>query len=83
VIKRVILSTEAQTDLAALDRPVALHILRAVSRVATTGVGNVQALHGIHPLEFRLRVGDWRVRFHDHAGSIEILRVRHRSEAYR
>jgi hypothetical protein len=25
---------------------------------------------------------DWRVRFHDHGDSIEILRVAHRKDAY-
>jgi hypothetical protein len=67
VIKRVVLSIQAKGDLAALDRAVALRILAAVQRLASTGAGNVQGLRGIHPPEFRLRVGDWRVRFHDHA----------------
>jgi hypothetical protein len=67
VIKRVVVSTQAQADLAALDRPVSLRIAGAIQRFATTGAGNVRGLHGIHPPEFRLRVGDWRVRFHDHA----------------
>ncbi len=43
----------------------------------------VKALHGFHPPQFRLRVGDWRVRFHDYGDSIEILRVTHRKDAYK
>jgi mRNA-degrading endonuclease RelE of RelBE toxin-antitoxin system len=83
VIKRVVVSTQAQADLAAIDRPVALRIAAAIHRFATTGAGNVQGLRGIHPPEFRLRVGDWRVRFYDHGDWIDILRVRNRRDAYR
>jgi mRNA-degrading endonuclease RelE of RelBE toxin-antitoxin system len=54
----------------------------AILRFAQTGAGSVKALHGFHPPQFRLRVGDWRVRFHDHGDSIEILRVTHRKDAY-
>ena len=31
----------------------------------------------------RLRVGDYRVRFHDHGDSILVLAVKHRREVYR
>ncbi|MGP8244177.1 MAG: type II toxin-antitoxin system RelE family toxin [Bryobacteraceae bacterium] len=83
MIKRVVVSTQAQADLAAIDRPVALRIAAAIHRFATTGAGNVQGLRGIHPPEFHLRVGDWRVRFHDHGAWIDVLRVRNRRDAYR
>jgi mRNA-degrading endonuclease RelE of RelBE toxin-antitoxin system len=83
VIKRVVVSTQAQADLTALDRTVALRVVAAIHRFAATGAGNVQGLRGIHPPEFRLRVGDWRVRFHDHGDSIDVLRVRNRKDAYR
>ena len=83
MIKRVVLSAQAQTDLAALDRAVALRVIAAIQRFAATGAGNVQGLRGIHPAEFRLRVGDWRVRFHDHGDWIDVLRVRNRKDAYR
>lgn len=81
--KRIVLSTEAKADLAGLDRAVALRIIGAINRFTATGAGNVQGLRGIHPPEFRLRVGDWRVRFHNHAGWIDVLRVRNRKEAYK
>ena len=83
MIKRVVLSTQAQADLAALDRAVALRIAGAINRFAATGAGNVQGLRGIHPPEFRLRAGDWRVRFHDHGDWIDVLRIRNRRDAYR
>ena len=82
MIRQVVLTPEAQCDLKDLDRPVALRIFRAINRFATSGAGNVKALRGSHPPEFRLRVGDWRVRFYDHGDSIEILRIRNRRDAY-
>ena len=80
--KRVVVSAQAQADLAELDRSVALRIVAGIRRFAATGAGNVKALRGIHPPEFRLRVGDWRVRFHDHGDWIDVLRVRNRRDAY-
>ena len=69
--------------MAALDRNVATRIKEAVERFAETGAGNVLRLQGVNPAEYRLRVGDWRVRFAQDAESIQILRVRHRRESYR
>lgn len=43
----------------------------------TSGEGDVKRLHDIEPPEFRLRVGDYRVRFHDFGDSVEILSVKH------
>jgi len=83
LIKRVVLSPQAKADLAVLDRPTALRIARGIHRFASTGAGNVKALRGIHPPEFRLRVGDWRVRFHDHGDWVDILRIRNRRDAYK
>jgi hypothetical protein len=40
VIKRVVLSAQAQADLAALDRAVALRVLAAIQRFAATRVRN-------------------------------------------
>ena len=73
----------ALEDLATLDKGVARRIKQAVERFAATGAGNLKRLQGIHPPEFRLRVGDWRVRFHDRGDWIHVLRVRNRKEAYR
>jgi len=46
-------------------------------------VGDVKRLQGIDPPEFRLRVGDWRVRFLSDGATLTVLRVRNRREAYR
>jgi mRNA interferase RelE/StbE len=67
-----------------LDVQVRERIVSAVERYAVTGQGDVKRLRGSE--DFRLRVGDWRVRFVIEAGQARVmlvLRVRHRREAYR
>lgn len=61
----------------------ALRIKKAVERFAGAGAGNIKRLHAIEPPEFRLRVGDYRVRFHLVGDTVVVLRVRNRREAYR
>jgi mRNA interferase RelE/StbE len=67
--------------MAALDRGIARRVKQAVERFAETGDG-VKKLHGIDPPEYRLRVGDFRVRFELDGETLRILRVRNRREAY-
>lgn len=73
----------ALTDMADLDKGLARRVKQSVERFAETGAGNVKRLQGIDPPEFRLRVGDFRVRFHNEGETITVLRVRNRKEAYR
>ena len=73
----------ALEDMAALDKGIARRVKQAVERFADTGVGNVKRLQGIDPPEYRLRVGDYRVRFHLDDETVQVLRVRNRREAYR
>ena len=82
-MKAVEWTERALDDMAALDRKVAMRIKEAVERFAATSLGDVLRLQGSNLAEYRLRVGDWRVRFGQDAESIHILRVRHRREAYR
>ena len=57
----------ARRDLRRLDRQMAQRVIAAAERLATTEQGDVTRLQGIEPPEWRLRVGDWRVRFqYDH-----------------
>lgn len=69
--------------MAALDRGMARRVKAAVERFAETGAGNVKRLQGIDPPEYRLRVGNWRVRFELESETVRILRVRDRKDAYR
>lgn len=70
-------------DMAALDKGIARRVKNAVERFAATGAGNVKRLQDIDPPEYRLRVGDYRVRFELEKEIMRVLRVRNRREAYR
>lgn len=70
-------------DMAALDKGIARRAKEAVERFANTGAGNVKRLQGIDPPEYRLRVGDYRIRFELDRATIRVLRIRNRREAYR
>lgn len=78
-------TNRALRDLRGLDRAAAMRILDAVADLAQAGRGDVVRLQGVRPPEWRLRVGDVRVRFiYDReAGLIRILRVLPRGRAYR
>jgi hypothetical protein len=91
----LIWNARALDDLARLDQQVARRVIAAAERYCATRSGNVCRLTG-HEM-YRLRVGDWRVRFVQRSelrpalppGTepvtirvIEVLRVRHRSVAY-
>jgi mRNA-degrading endonuclease RelE of RelBE toxin-antitoxin system len=76
-------SETALSDMADLDKGIARRVKQSVERFAETGAGNVKRLQDIDPPEFRLRVGDYRVRFHQDNDTMRILRVRNRREAYR
>lgn len=73
----------AHDDMAGLDKGIARRVKQSVERFAETGAGNVKRLQGIDPPEYRLRVGDYRVRFHLDDDTLRVLRVRNRREAYR
>lgn len=83
-MKHVLLSGPARRDLARLDRQVAERIVQALNRFANTGQGDASRLKGGQG-EFRLRVGDWRVRFSltNSGQTIEGVRILPRGRAYR
>jgi mRNA interferase RelE/StbE len=81
--KKIIWTDRAKANLRAIEQTTALRILHALARVLITGEGDVKRLQNVEPPEFRLRVGDYRVRFHDLGNTVEIISVRHRREAYR
>lgn len=74
----------AEADLDSLSHRVRERVLASVRRLAETGHGDLSKLRG-REAEWRLRVGDWRVRltFIGDSRTIEVLRVQHRREAYR
>lgn len=79
----IIWTKQARDQLRAIERDTALRILRALARFAASGDGDVKRLQGIEPPEFRLRVGDYRLRFHDLNGTLRVTAVKHRRDVYR
>jgi mRNA interferase RelE/StbE len=73
----------ARNELRAIERQTAIRILHALTEYGDSGAGDVRMLTGEWQGHFRLRVGDYRVIFTISKDEITIIRVRHRSEAYR
>lgn len=72
----------ARRDLKRLDRPVQRRILDALDRfVVSPRTGDIRKLNSV---QWRLRVGDWRVRFSfdDENQVIVVLRILPRGRAY-
>lgn len=82
---RVELARAAQRDVRRLDPPIRRRVLAAIrGLLADPPQGDVKRLTGTDS-EWRLRVGDWRIRFtRDHrTRTVLILRVLPRGRAYR
>ena len=80
-MKRFTWTDHAKSELRQIDRQQAMEILHALTDYAETGQGDVKRLRG--STDWRLRVGDHRVRFEVLPGDIlRILHVKHRREAY-
>lgn len=81
---RVVVDDRARKDLRRLDPPARDRVLSAIKRLAQGAelAGDVKRLRGSG--EYRLRVGDWRVRFErgDHELTIIVVRVLPRGRAY-
>lgn len=59
-------------------------MVAAIELFAATGRGDVILMKNIKPPQWRLREGEWRVRFRKHPDEqiLEILHVRPRGKAY-
>ena len=79
-------SSRAEADLSDLDTPIERRVRRRIYEMAASAqTCQHQALTGQYRGLFRLRVGAYRARYElDHANRrIIVLRVQHRSDAYR
>lgn len=81
-------SRQARSDLRKLSRRDSDRVERAVERLAVSGQGDVERVRGFASPQYRLRVGDWRVRYRyeetdTEEEGISVTRVLHRREAYR
>lgn len=81
---RVEWTRRALKDMRRLDKPTASRIIASVETFAETGRGDVKRLTNASG-QYRLRVGDWRVRFRidTEIRILSVLRVLPRGEAYR
>ncbi len=72
----------AKAELRKIDRERAPEILETLAKYEKTGHGDVRLLKG--SADWRLQVGDYRVRFQVMPDRmLQIVHVKHRSEAYR
>ena len=69
----------AKADLRAVDKQTALRILHGLA----ANEGDAKRIQEIEPSEYRLRIGDYRLRFHDCGETIEVPSVKRRREVYR
>lgn len=81
---RVVIDDRARKDLRRIDPPTRKRILAAITKLGRNAelTGDIKRLKGSG--EYRLRVGDWRVRF-DRDGRqliITVIRVLPRGRAY-
>jgi mRNA interferase RelE/StbE len=81
---RVVVDHRARKDLRRIDPPTRARILSAIERLAQGAelAGDIKRLRGSG--DYRLRVGDWRIRFerHDRQLTIVVVRVLPRGRAY-
>lgn len=66
-----------------LDRQALVRVRAALDRFVATGQGDVVKLQDVDPPEYRLRVGEHRIRFRYRGETLEVLRVLPRGKAYR
>lgn len=81
----VVFARSARKELEALEEPLASRVLRRIEKlVANPRPGGVRKLRGASGL-WRLRVGDYRVLYaiHDDRKLVDVIAIRHRSDAYR
>lgn len=82
-MKRVLFRPQAARELLRLPPRQRDRIEEAIERFAQSGVGDIKLLAG-EERHFRLRTGDWRVRFvYEKPDIIRILHIRNHREAYR
>ena len=63
--KKIEWTDAARADVRRIDRETAMRILEGLARFLFTEEGDVKLLKDSDPKEYRLRVGDYRIRFHD------------------
>jgi mRNA interferase RelE/StbE len=79
---RLVISRRFEKDLRRLDRQTQQRILRALDNLETDAYRGEKVV-AQETGNWRLRVGDWRIRYDIVGTAVLVLRVRHRREVYR
>jgi len=74
--RRIEWSAPARASLLRLGRPQALSLMERMGRMLSGGEGDVRYVRFSEPREYRLRVGEYRVRFRDVEDALQVLTVR-------
>ena len=80
--RQIVWEDAAAREFDRLPTPIQHQIDEGLARLVLAGQGDLRHLSGVRGDEWRLRVGDYRIRFAMHDGDMVILHVRHRSHAY-
>ncbi len=80
-MKTVEWSHASRKILKRIDKNLSMRIIDAMDRFASLGLGDVKKLRGSE--EYRLRVGDWRVRFLADEAVLVVVSIKPRGGAYR
>ena len=82
--RRVEWAKRAQKRLVRLDRPTQRRVLGAIELLVEEGRGDVRRFEGSDDIDYRLRVGDWRVLFsHLDDGTLLIHDIGSRGDIYK
>ena len=81
--QRIEWKESAKRDLRAIEKETAQRILIAITRLVFLNEGDIKKLEDMEPPEWRLRVGDYRVRYRKDGELFTILAVANRREANR
>lgn len=83
MVKRIVWTEQARTDIRAIAQPIALQILKTLARYVQSGEGDTKQLRDVQPPLIRLRAQNHRILFRERGEYLEILRLLDRKEAYR
>ena len=81
---KLLISNRAKKDLRRLDQQSQAKVHAALKQIAESDEGDIKRLANVNPSEWRLRVGDVRIRFPyvEEDDVILVLRVLPRGKAY-
>jgi hypothetical protein len=81
--QRIVWTDHAKADVRSIEQPIAMQILKTLSRYVLTGEGATKQLKDVSPPLIRLRAQNHRIFFRDYGDYLKIERVLDRKEAYR